>query len=294
MAAAARTARSSPGPDRRLVSPGFRALAGRRAAELTGLALGFGGLVLLVALVSYDARDPSLDTATDARAHNLAGPLGAGVADLLLQIFGLAGALPGVAMLCLAWRVATNRGVGSRVARLLAVLAGTPVLAAAFSALPVAHWPASAGLGGAGGRVLAQAALNAGSGVLGPIGVVLVAAVGWGLAATLVLLACGLTGGEGRAALRGLAAVCRFSVSTGWGAAVVTARVAQAGSVLARPFRRLVGPGRGAAPDRLEEQRPWRAVPPAHDDPAEPSRPAAQVPPAVSTPSVVARVLRPV
>jgi DNA segregation ATPase FtsK/SpoIIIE, S-DNA-T family len=295
MAAAARTARSSPGPDRQLVSPGFRALARRRAAELTGLALGFGGLVLLVALVSYDARDPSFDTASDARAHNLAGPLGAGVADLLLQIFGLAGALPGVAMLCLAWRVASHRGVGSRVARLLAVLAGTPVLAAALSELPVAHWPASAGLGGAGGTVLARAAIAAGSGVLGPVGAILVTAIGWALAATLVLLACGLTGGEWRAALRGLKAVCRFSVSTGWSAALVTARVAQASGILTRPFRRLAEYGDKARPDRLEEQRPWRAVPPAPDGPAEPSRPAApQVPPAVSaTPSVVARVLRP-
>ncbi len=296
MAAAARTARSSPGVDRHLVSPTIRALAQRRTAELAGLALGFGGLVLLVALVSYDARDPSFDTASDIRAHNLAGPLGATVADLLLQVFGLAGALPGVAMLCLAWRVASHRGVGSRIARLLAIVAGTPALAAALSALPVSRWPASAGLGGAGGTALARAMIAAGSGVLGPIGSILVTMIGWVLAATLVLLACGLTGGEWRAALRGCAAVCRFSVSTGWSAAVVTARLAQASGLLTRTFQGLARLGRRAGSDRPEEQRPWRAVPPADEETAQPSRPIdSQVPPAApsATPNVVARVLRP-
>ncbi len=297
MAAAARTAaRPSPGPARHFVSPTIRALAQRRAAELTGLALGLGGLVLLVALVSYDARDPSLNTASDARVHNLAGPLGATTADLLLQVFGLAGALPGVAMLCLAWRVASHRGVGSRIARLLALIAGTPVLAAVLSALPLAHWPASAGLGGAGGTVLARAVLAAGTGVLGPVGAILVAAIGWALAMTLVLLACGMTGGEWRAALRFSAAVCRFSVSTGWGAAVLTARMAHASGMLTRPFRSLVGRGGGAARERPAEQRPWRAVPSPEEEAAEPSsaaesRSPSPAPPA--TPSVVARVLRP-
>ena len=46
----------------RLISPGLRALMARRAAEMGGLALGLGGLVLLVALGSYDPRDPSFDT----------------------------------------------------------------------------------------------------------------------------------------------------------------------------------------------------------------------------------------
>ncbi len=293
MAAAARTAaRQSPDPARHFVSPTIRVLAQRRAAELTGLALGFCGLVLLIALVSYDARDPSLNTASDARAHNLAGPLGATTADLLLQIFGLAGALPGVAMLCLAWRVASHRGVGSRIARLLALAVGTPALAAVLSALPVAHWPASAGLGGAGGTVLARAILAAGTGVLGPVGTVLVAAIGWGLAVTLVLLACGMTGGEWRTVLRVSAPLWRFSASTGWSAARVTARMAHASGILTRPLLKLVGHGRGAARERPPEQRPWRAVPPVEEDAAAAPR-TADPRPAPATPSVVARVLRP-
>jgi S-DNA-T family DNA segregation ATPase FtsK/SpoIIIE len=64
----------------------------RRSAELTGLALGMLGLALLVALATYDPRDPSLNTATSRHPANLAGPVGAVAADLLLQGFGLAGA----------------------------------------------------------------------------------------------------------------------------------------------------------------------------------------------------------
>ncbi len=289
MAAAART---GPPQGRHFVSPAIRALAQRRAAELTGLALGLGGLVLLVALASYNAGDPSLNTASDARAHNLAGPVGAVVADLLLQGFGVAGALPGVAMLCLAWRMASRRGVGSRVARLFAIVAGVPILAAALSVVPLARaipWPASAGLGGAVGGLLAQGTLAAGRGVLGPVGAVLIAVIGCALALTLLLLACGLTGGEWRAVVRGLTAVGRFSVSTGWMAALMTARATQAAGGGARSLVRLFA--RGGSHGALTE-RPWRAVPPA-DEEAEPSASPA-IASASSTPGTPIAAVRPI
>src|SRR5690349_10136010 len=122
MAVAARTAV----PSGRFVSPAIRSLAHRRTAELCGLGLGLLGLALLVSLASYDPRDPSLNTASVAQARNLAGPLGAIIADALLQGFGLAGALPGLAMLAWAWRIASRRGLGSVAARTAAAIAGVP------------------------------------------------------------------------------------------------------------------------------------------------------------------------
>src|SRR5271157_3817828 len=98
MAAASRT---SVLESRRLASPALRSLMRRRAGELSGLALGLCGLALLVALATYDPADPSLNTASARHTANLAGPAGAMIADILLQGFGLAGILPGVAML--AW-----------------------------------------------------------------------------------------------------------------------------------------------------------------------------------------------
>ena len=111
--------------------------------------LGLLGLALLVALACYDPRDPSLNTATSRHTGNLAGPVGAVLADLLLQGFGVAGALPGLAMLAWAWRIASRRGLGSMAARLAALLAALPVLAAVLAARrrrrrrsPGRPWPA--------------------------------------------------------------------------------------------------------------------------------------------------------
>jgi hypothetical protein len=137
--ATARTAET-----RRLASPTIKALIRQRSAALTGLVLGMLGLALLVALVCYDPRDPSLNTATSRHTGNLAGPVGAVIADLLLQGFGLAGALPGLAMLAWAWRIASLRGLGSMAARLSALLAALPVLAAVLAAIPAPRtlvWP---------------------------------------------------------------------------------------------------------------------------------------------------------
>ncbi len=243
MAAAARSAPAGriPTGGNRFASPAIRALMRRRTAELSGLAFGIAGVALLVALASYDPRDPSFDTASDVRAHNLAGPLGAALSDLMLQGFGLAAALPSLAMLAWAWRLASRRGLVSPPAHIAATIAGIPVLAAAFAALPSPHpilWPTTAGPGGAVGMVLADIALAAGKGVLGPLGLGLVWVIGWALAATLVLLACGLSGEEWRAIARVLMVIGRFSVSTGWSAAKVTARLTSGGAAYAAPLAR--------------------------------------------------------
>lgn len=186
----------------RLISPGLRALMARRAAEMGGLALGLGGLVLLVALGSYDPRDPSFDTATVRHAGNLMGSFGATVADLLLQGFGLAGAVPAAAMIAWAWRVASHRGLGSVATRLAASLLAPLPLSAVLAGLRVGHWPVTAGPGGAVGSLIADTAFEAGRELLGPVGLALVWAVTAALAVILVVLGFGLSAGEWRAAGR--------------------------------------------------------------------------------------------
>ena len=122
---------------RRFASPAVKAAIRRRLFEFLGLACGLAGLALLVALASYDAADPSLSTATTRRAANLVGPAGAMLADLLLQGFGWAAALPGVALLAWAWRLATHRGLGLFPARVAALLAALPVAGAALTLAPL-------------------------------------------------------------------------------------------------------------------------------------------------------------
>ena len=179
----------------------------RRLAEFGALLLAFAALALLVALASYNAHDPSLNTATSARPTNLAGPPGAAVADLLLQSFGLAGALPGAALLCWAWRIGSHRGLSALVLRLAALMLAMPALAGVFAATAqhlgsLASWPASPGLGGAVGAMVAGGAIEAGTEFLGPMGAALVWALGLALSGLLVVLTLGLTSREWRAAGR--------------------------------------------------------------------------------------------
>ena len=264
--ATARTAET-----RRLASPTIRTLMQQRSAELIGLALGLLGLALLVALACYDPRDPSLNTATSRHTANLAGPVGAVLADLLLQGFGIAGALPGLAMLTWAWRIASRRGLGSMAARLATMLAALPILAAVFAGVPTPPgfaWPSVAGLGGAIGRLLASTGIAAGHDILGPVGALLVWAIGLGLAATLTLLSLGLSAGEWRAAGQFAGHAARYGVSGSRGAAGVLGRLSPARWIrfpsLPRPFRRSASPEAGTLVRR--ESIPVTRLVPALDE----------------------------
>ncbi len=199
-----------------LASPRLQGLIGRRLGELGGLVLALAGVTLLVALASYSPADPSLDTAARTGVHNLAGPLGAIIADLLLQFFGLAGVLPALALLAWAWRLAAHRGLGAAPLRLGALIAALPVLAGLLAALPLpAAWPSPAGLGGAIGDGVATIALAAGRGLLGTLGVTIVVALGAALAGSLTLLGFGLSFAEWRAAGGGLVRIAGGGVRQG-------------------------------------------------------------------------------
>ena len=105
-------ARSSTLDTRKFASPAVKALMSQRSAEFGGLVLGLLGLAILVALATYDPRDPSLNTATTRHVSNLAGAGGAMLSDILLQGFGVFGVLPAIrdAGLELANRVASRGG----------------------------------------------------------------------------------------------------------------------------------------------------------------------------------------
>ncbi len=250
----------------------------QRSAELLGLALGLLGLALLVALACYDPRDPSLNTATSRHVSNLAGPAGAVMADLLLQGFGIAGALPGLAMLAWAWGIASRRGVGSMAARLAATVAALPVLAAVLAGVPTPPlfaWPSVAGLGGAVGHLLASAGLAAGSGLLGPVGALMVWTMGLALAVALTVLALGLSAGEWRAAGHLAGRAARYGASGGRGAAGMLGRLSQGNWFrlpgLPRSLRRREVGGGGSIVRRAP--LPVTQLVPALDEPLPPQPP---------------------
>jgi len=274
---------------RRIASPALRTLVRRRLAELFGLVLAVAAMALLVAVASYHAADPSLDTATTHPVGNLGGVPGAITADLLLQGFGVAGLLPGAALLAWGWRIGSHRGLHSFPLRLAALLAALPVAGGVLAVIPGRHgmltWPAGAGLGGAAGRLVAEDALAAGHDLIGPFGAPLVLSLGGVLAVVLAVLALGLSRSEWRAA--GLAA--RRSAGRG--------RVAA--GVLGRLSARLGAAG-VALLDRLNGTLPPVAVPPnivpagaPRFEPLVPIRPPAEPVPEVARPVPLAARLTP-
>ena len=76
-----------------------------RLNEATGIILLSAAVFLWLCLLSYHCQDASWNTAAGpARPHNLVGPLGARLADLGLQAFGLAAFTFPVLLLLLAWK----------------------------------------------------------------------------------------------------------------------------------------------------------------------------------------------
>ncbi len=227
----ARVILAPPKPPRRtLVSPAIRALVGRRMAELCGLGMALTAIAVLVALATYNPRDPSLNTATSRAATNLAGPPGAYLADALLQGFGAACILPSLAMLAWAWRIASRRGLGHPFLRGVTTLLALPALAAGFSIIemlfPAAPNPALyAGWGGACGQLLAHGIFDLVRAPFGPLGVALSGFAACLVALTLAAVSLGLSPGEWRAAGRVAARAARVGASGGQAAAGYVSRV---------------------------------------------------------------------
>ena len=210
--------RSSTMPPRRFVSPALKALMSQRSAEFGGLILGMIGLAVLLALATYNPRDPSLNTASTQHVRNMAGPVGAVVADLLLQGFGVVAVLPALAMLAWCWRIGSRRGLNNFPLRLAALLAALPMLAAVIGAVPISRiqpWPVMAGLGGSIGQILATNAIVMTRSALGLGGVGLVWLAGSILALLLTLTSLGLSRSEWRSAGHFAGAAARFSVRGG-------------------------------------------------------------------------------
>jgi S-DNA-T family DNA segregation ATPase FtsK/SpoIIIE len=218
---------------RRFISPNLRAQFRRRLAELFAVFVGLAGLTLLVALISYHPQDASFDTAigADAATHtlNLAGPLGAGSADLLLQGFGIAGFLPGLLLLAWSYRLGARGAIGHLKLRICLGAAAMPLLAAAFAMAvdvipgPPVSWPVPSGIGGAAGFLLSGDFVGAGQSVLGRVG------CGMAMTFTLILalatagFALGITPGEWRSAGKKAAKAAMVSAHGGRrGAEVVT------------------------------------------------------------------------
>jgi len=130
----------------------FQEALRRFLAEGAGVLLVFASLLLAVALASFDHNDPSPSHAVEAPVKNIAGPMGAAVADVLYQAVGLAAVLLPVVLLAWAFRMLLNRGVTQLTLRSALILPLLVLAAIAVHLIPSgAHWPIGPGLGGMAG-----------------------------------------------------------------------------------------------------------------------------------------------
>ncbi len=132
-----------------------RALMQRRLREITGLALVATAVAAAIALASWSVKDPSLSHAIDGPVRNLLGRPGAIVADLLMQLFGLASLTLVLPLAIRGWRMMTHRALDRVKYRLALWIVGIGAAAAFASALPKSRaWPLPSGLGGVLGDTL--------------------------------------------------------------------------------------------------------------------------------------------
>ena len=180
-----------------------------RLAEASGLLLGFTGLLLFLACLTFRVSDPAFNRATDSAAENMLGAPGAFAADLLLHGMGLVSLLIPLAMMAWAWRLVRAHRVarwGLRLSLLPFALVGL-ALAAAVVPQPQS-WPITRlGLGGVVGDLL-WALLAPLSGMPWLVGIVAA------LAGLVLFVYCiGVEPREYRAAARGFVWLVRSGIA---------------------------------------------------------------------------------
>jgi DNA segregation ATPase FtsK/SpoIIIE, S-DNA-T family len=130
----------------------------RRVRELAGFALVAFAVLLALALATWSVQDPSLSHATGRPVRNLLGLPGAVIADLLMQLFGLASLALVLPIAVWGWRLLTHRPLKRERVRLLFWILAVLLAAGCTAALPrSASWPLPAGLGGVTGDWLIHA-----------------------------------------------------------------------------------------------------------------------------------------
>ncbi|MGE0060406.1 DNA translocase FtsK [Pseudolabrys sp.] len=142
------------------VSDHFRDILRRRMRELFGLLLLGCGLVGAIALATWSVQDPSLSHAANGKIHNLLGHSGAVIADLAMQLVGLASIVLLMPFVAVGWRLLAHKPLVSRWRNLFWLPAAFGA-AAFFACLPrTAGWPLPSGLGGVIGDGIVQVPLS--------------------------------------------------------------------------------------------------------------------------------------
>jgi DNA segregation ATPase FtsK/SpoIIIE, S-DNA-T family len=164
----------------------------RRLRQLVGLALILFGLLLAIALATWSVRDPSLSHATTTPVRNLLGIAGSTIADLSMQIFGLAALTVMLPIGIWGWRLASDRPLRRERLRLLVWIIAVALTAAFAATLPrPSSWPLPVGLGGVVGDAVLRAAAWLAGGSLNGFAYVAIGATSAALGFVAFAIACG-------------------------------------------------------------------------------------------------------
>lgn len=164
-------------------------VAALKRAVWAAAGIGIVGVALaaLVALVSYNPGDPSLNTATDAAVQNWLAEPGAIFADAVLQSIGLATLVPLVIIAAWGGRVMRAETISWLWLRTVSIPAAALLLSIGLSGfVQPSTWSLPAGLGGFSGHILLDLFAMSLSG-LGAIESLRWLAVVFGLAGGLIL-----------------------------------------------------------------------------------------------------------
>ena len=132
-------------------------LARNRGLRLLGLGIGLLAVLTTLSLLTFNAADPSLNTATTRAAQNWIGTPGAFVADALLQSFGVSAYLVPLILAHWAFVCLFLLHRSAVTLRLLVSVPAILMLAAVLSSLPFqSDWTKPASAGGAGGLLVLE------------------------------------------------------------------------------------------------------------------------------------------
>jgi S-DNA-T family DNA segregation ATPase FtsK/SpoIIIE len=132
-------------------------MVGRNVAIFLGLGLMAVLAALVAALATWTITDPSFSHATNVPVRNFVGYPGAVVADLAMQLVGLASPVAALPLLVVSWRLVARGSSGLTRRKFLTWGSGVLLASGALAGLPVAQgWPLPTGLGGAFGDILVR------------------------------------------------------------------------------------------------------------------------------------------
>ncbi len=132
-----------------LVPDGLGGAMRRQLRRLAGLGILAGVVVAAVAMLTWTAGDPSLSHATNAPVKNWIGRPGAILADLLMQLFGLAAIVLLSVAAIWGWLMLRARPFDREGLRVPLGIGAAMILAVGASLLPSpSGWPLPTGIGG--------------------------------------------------------------------------------------------------------------------------------------------------